>query len=265
MDDPLLFAFGLSALAGLCTGIGALIALVVQRETKGFLGTSLGFSAGVMLYVSFVEMLPEATELCSDGFGEATGPWIATASFFAGILISAGIDRAIPDAENPHHASLAEDTPEARSRYALGRAGILTAIAIALHNFPEGIATFVAALHEPEVGISIAVAVGLHNIPEGISVAVPVFYATRSRKRAVAYSFASGLAEPLGALVAFLALRPFMSGSGMGVLLASVAGIMVFISLDQLVPNAKKYEEGHQALYGLVGGMALMAVTLLWL
>jgi ZIP family zinc transporter len=218
-----------------------------------------------MIYVSFAELLPEATELCSAGSGEGTGPWIATGAFFAGILLSAVIDRAIPEADNPHDATLADDTAEARSRYVLGRMGVLTAVAIALHNFPEGIATFVSGLHEPEVGVSIAVAVGLHNIPEGISVAVPVFYATRSRRKAVVYSFASGVAEPLGALVAFVALRPFMSGSGMGMLLGAVAGIMVFISLDQLVPNAKKYEEGHKALYGLVAGMALMAVTLLWL
>jgi len=263
MDNNLLFAFGLSTLAGLCTGIGSLIALVIQRSSRGFLGASLGFSAGVMIYVSFAEMLPEATNLCSAGSGEAAGPWIATASFFAGILLSAGIDRAIPEADNPHDATLADDTPESRSRYALGRTGVLTAIAIALHNFPEGIAAFVSALHDPEVGISIAVAVGLHNVPEGISVAVPIFYATRSRRKAVVYSFASGIAEPIGALVAFVALRPLMSGPGMGMLLGAVAGIMVFISLDQLVPNAKKYEEGHQALYGLVGGMALMALALL--
>jgi ZIP family zinc transporter len=265
MDTALLLAFGLSTVAGLCTGIGALIVLVLRRTTRGFLGGSLGFSAGVMIYVSFAEIFPAATELCTAGSGEVMGPWIATGSFFAGILISAAIDRAIPEVDNPHGAALAEDTAELRSRYALGRVGIFTAIAIALHNFPEGIATFVSGLHEPEVGVSIAAAVALHNIPEGISVAVPVFYATRSRGKAVAYSFASGMAEPLGALVAFVALRPFLSGPGMGMVLAAVAGIMVFISLDQLVPNAKKYEEGHQALYGLVGGMALMALTLLWL
>lgn len=264
METALLLAFGLSTVAGLCTGIGGLVAFVLKRNARGFLGASLGFSAGVMIYVAFAELLPKGTELCSTGSGHM-GPWIATACFFGGVLLSAAIDRTLPAMDNPHDAALVEDTAELRSRYAIGRMGLLTAIAITLHNFPEGIATFVSALHEPEVGVSIALAVGLHNIPEGVSVAVPVFYATRSRKKAVAYSFLTGVAEPLGALVAFLALRPFMSGSGMGMLLAAVAGIMVFISLDQLVPNAKKYEEGHQALYGLVGGMALMALTLLWL
>jgi ZIP family zinc transporter len=147
----------------------------------------------------------------------------------------------------------------------LHRLGLLTALAIGIHNFPEGIATFFAAMTDRTVGISIAAAIALHNIPEGISVSIPVYYATGSRRKAFWYSSLSGISEPVGAIIGFLALRSFLESHLVDIVFAAVAGIMVFISLDQLVPHAKKYSTGHQSIYGLISGMAVMALTLLLL
>ena len=147
--------------------------------------------------------------------------------------------------------------------------GLFTALAIAIHNFPEGLATFLAALDDPSVGVAIAIAIALHNIPEGISVSVPIFYATGDRRRAFLYSALSGLAEPAGAVIAYAGLRLFLSDSGgippqlMGVLFGGVAGIMVYISLDELLPASRAYSKGHDSLLGLVAGMVMMALSLL--
>jgi ZIP family zinc transporter len=141
----------------------------------------------------------------------------------------------------------------------------MTAIALAIHNLPEGIATFTSAMVNPALGISIAVAIAIHNIPEGIAVSVPVYYATCSRKKAFAYSFLSGFAEPLGAVLGFLFLLRFPGETVFGVMSAAVAGIMIFISLDELLPSAQKYGEPHLAIYGLIGGMMVMATTLIML
>jgi ZIP family zinc transporter len=145
------------------------------------------------------------------------------------------------------------------------RMGVLAALAIAIHNFPEGIATFAAALNDPALGVSIAIAIAIHNIPEGIAVSVPIYYATGNRKKAFWLSFASGLSEPLGAVIEYLVLRAVLTDSVLGVLLGGVAGIMVFISLDELFPAAREYGRGHLAIYGTVGGMGLMALSLLLL
>lgn len=281
MDTPnYLFAFSLTLFAGLSTGIGSLISLIIGRESIRFLAVALGLSAGVMIYVSFMEILPEAQATLVQAFGEGTGQWAAIGAFFAGMLLIALIDRLIPKDVNPHeiihHPDETMDaTVEARELNekggaglvrdytALKRTGMFTAIAIAIHNFPEGMATFTAALADPSLGIAIAIAIAIHNIPEGIAVAVPIYYATGSRKKAFAHSFLSGLAEPLGALLGFTLLRPFFSPALMGILFGVVAGIMVFISLDELLPSAEEYGEHHLSIYGLIAGMAIMAVSLL--
>lgn len=144
------------------------------------------------------------------------------------------------------------------------RMGVMTALAIGIHNFPEGIATFTAAMKNPALGVAIAVAIAIHNIPEGIAVSIPIYYATGDRKKAFYLSLLSGLAEPVGALLAYLVLMPFMSPVVMGCVFASVAGIMVFISLDELLPAAREYGEHHVSIYGLVAGMAIMAVSLIY-
>lgn len=263
MENHLLLAFSLTALAGLSTGFGSFLAFFTKRENQFFLAAALGFSAGVMIYVSFVEMLPESLGLLEPLHGEQAAAWIVAAGFFFGIFFIGVIDRLVPEYENPHEVrSLPARTPD-RPDHKLHRMGVFAALAIAIHNFPEGMATFFAALHDPALGAAIAVAVALHNIPEGIAVAVPVYYATGSRTKAFWLSLLSGLAEPLGAVIGYLLLRPFFSDTVFGLVFAAVAGIMVFISIDELFPAAKEYDQGHTPVYALVAGMAVMALSLL--
>jgi ZIP family zinc transporter len=262
MTENVLIAFLLTALAGLSTGIGSAFAFFSKRTNTRFLSFSLGFSAGVMVYVSFVELLAEARNTLGEAHGDVAGDWMAVGAFFSGFVLIFLIDQLVPSFGNPHEARSIEemgvkDAPQ------LKRLGVFTALAIGIHNFPEGLATFAAALSDVQLGVSIAIAIAIHNIPEGISVAVPVMYSTGSKKKAFWYSFLSGVSEPLGALFGFLLLRPFFSDTLFGVLFAGVAGIMVFISLDELIPAARKYATGHAAIYGVGSGMAVMALSLL--
>jgi len=259
-NSQILFAFALTAIAGLSTGIGSLIALVSKKTNKNFLSLSLGFSAGIMIYVSFMEMMPTALRELSDIYGEKGGTLYLILAFFAGILFINLIDFLIPESVNPHEAHGVEDMDEGRTK--LKRTGIMVAISIAIHNFPEGIATFTSALNSLDVAIPITIAIAIHNIPEGIAVAVPIYHATGSRKKAFWYSFASGLAEPLGALIALLFLSQIWTPSMNGLILAAVSGIMVFISLDELLPSAEKYGKHHLSIIGVVSGMLVMAISL---
>lgn len=263
--NSIAFAFGLTLFAGLSTGVGSAIAFFAKKTNTAFLSVSLGFSAGVMIYVSFVEIFVKArTELTSE-LGDTQGYWVTTAAFFGGILFIALIDKLIPSVENPHEMRKVEDmsAPLSKDKSKLMRMGLFTALAIAIHNFPEGLATFTAALTDPTLGVAIAVAIAIHNIPEGIAVSIPIYYATGSRKKAFWLSLSSGLAEPVGALVGFLLLMPFLTPVVFGILFASVAGIMVFISLDELLPAAEEYGEHHLSIYGLIVGMGVMAFSLL--
>lgn len=258
---PLLLTLG----AGLATGIGSAIAFFARRTNKRLLSFSLGLSGGVMVYVSFVELFQQANATLAAEWGPRVGGAVTVAAFFAGILLIGIIDRLVPSVENPHEAHRVEEM-EARPRNTkLMRMGLLTALAIGIHNFPEGIATFASAVDDVTLGAAIAVAIAIHNIPEGIAVSVPVYYATGNRRRAFLLSLLSGLAEPVGALLAYLVLMPFMTPTLMGCILAAVAGIMVFISIDELLPAAREYGEAHTSIYGVVAGMALMAVSLLLL
>lgn len=274
--SELALAFLVTLLAGLATGLGSLVAFFVRRENLRFLALSSGFSAGVMLYVSFVEIFAKGEEALVAGLGAGRGPWVHVAAFFAGIILTALIDALVPGPENPHQPPAEEARAALQAGTAppahLLRTGVLAALAIALHNFPEGLATFLAALQDPALGVAIAVAVALHNIPEGIAVAVPIYYATGSRRKAFLYSFLSGLAEPVGAGIAYLGLRlafggdvDFFPPAVMGALFAGVAGIMVYVSLDELLPTSRAYGRGHESILGLLGGMAVMALTLLLL
>ncbi len=288
-------AFGLTVFAGLATGIGSAIAFFAKRTNYRFLSVATGFSAGVMLYVSFVEIFFKGTDALCEAYGDYWGHWINAAAFFGGIALIGVIDKLVPAAENPHEvhseaetaplhdpsaplpdptAEQVKDTPGTHDhhihRKKLLRMGLFTALAIGIHNFPEGLATFLAALEDPGLGIAIAIAIALHNIPEGISVSVPIFYATGNRKKAFIYSFLSGLAEPVGAGIAYLALRLVLGDEAgvvppqvMGILFGAVAGIMVYISLDELLPTSRAYGKGHDSLLGLVAGMAMMALSLL--
>jgi ZIP family zinc transporter len=292
-------AFGLTVAAGMATGIGSVIAFTAKRTNYRFLSIATGFSAGVMLYVSFVEIFLKGIDSLTARYGDYWGHWVNAAAFFGGMFLIGLIDNMVPAAKNPHEThSEAETAPlhdpgaaipifaapasgagqeplpgthdhDVR-RGNLMRMGLFTALAIGIHNFPEGLATFLAALQDPTLGIAIAVAVALHNIPEGISVSVPIFYASGNRRKAFMYSFFSGLAEPLGAGIAYLVLRLSVAGEGeaippqvTGILFGGVAGIMVYISLDELLPASRAYGKGHDSLLGLVGGMLVMAFSLL--
>ena len=278
MQGDVFVAFGLTLFAGLATGLGSLVVFFTRKPSMSLLSFGLGFASGVMVYVSFVELLPRASDLIRESLGERPGGWLATLCFFGGILISAIIDKLVPEPENPHEAVPLEDIKRAKlyqqaatgqipiadwKETSLARLGPLTALIIGLHNFPEGIATFASSLADSSLGFSVAIAVAIHNIPEGVSVAVPVFFATRSRNKAFVYSFASGLAEPLGALLAYFLFVSFLSDAVVGAMLAAVAGIMVFISFDELLPTAREYGKGHTAITGVILGMAVMAVSLL--
>lgn len=265
MDQNILLAFLLTLLAGLSTGIGGCVAFLKGHTNHKFLSLSLGFSAGVMIYVSMIEIFAEAREALCTELGTRAGSWACVAAFFGGILISAIIDRLIPSEDNPHELCGLEEESGAASPHParLMRLGVFTALAIAIHNFPEGLATFVAALQNPGVAIPVVVAIAIHNIPEGIAVAVPIYQATGSKSKAFCHSFLSGLAEPVGALAGWLILRPIMSDTLFGLIFASIAGIMVFISLDELLPAAREYGEHHLSIYGLISGMAVMAISLL--
>jgi zinc transporter, ZIP family len=254
ISQQVIFAFLLTLLAGLSTGIGSLIAYFIKKPKTIYLSFSLGFSAGVMIYVSFVELLPRAVI--------TVGQFTSVIAFFIGILLIALIDMMIPESRNPHHFKEMPDVLTLKVDKALLRTGLFTALAIAIHNFPEGMATFGTTLSDARLGIVIALAIAIHNIPEGISVSVPLFYATGDRKKAFRYSFLAGLAEPAGAVIGFVILLPFLSPALLSSLLAFVAGIMVYISIDELLPMAHRYGHSHTVILGFILGMALMAASL---
>jgi len=257
-------AFGLTLFAGLSTGIGSALAFFTKSTNTRFLSISLGFSAGVMIYVSFVEILQKANDALVPAYGLRAGTWITILAFFGGILLIALIDRLIPSYENPHEVRRVEEVDRGLGTDPrLVRMGLFTALAIAIHNFPEGIATFMAGMSDPTIAIPIAVAIAIHNIPEGIAVSVPISYGTGSKRRGFILSFLSGLAEPIGALIAWFILMPYLSDTLFGIIFASVAGIMVFISIDELLPTAREYGLHHHSVYGFVAGMGLMALSLL--
>lgn len=267
----IMYAFLLTLIAGLSTCIGSCIAFITKRENKKFLSVSLGFSAGVMIYVSMIEIFFKAKTFLVAQMGEKAGSWVTVIAFFGGMFLIAVIDTIIPSEENPHEFKCIEleETGELKCNVVknesnnLMRMGVFTALAVAIHNFPEGLATFVSALQDPSIAIPIVVAIAIHNIPEGIAVSVPIYQATGSKKRAFWYSVLSGLAEPVGALIGWMLLMPFMNDIIFGVIFAGVAGIMVFISLDELLPSAREYGEHHLSIYGLILGMVVMAVSLL--
>ncbi|MDF1615275.1 zinc transporter ZupT [Desulfurivibrio dismutans] len=265
--SAILFAFGLTLLAGLSTAIGGVVSMFVRPHNTVGLSLGLGFSAGVMIYVSLVELLPESVAAFSLVHGDQWGYAIATGAFFAGIAVAALVDLLIPGDVNPHEYRAASEfsatvdfhADKARS---LKRTGLFTALAVALHNFPEGFATFSVALLDPALGIPIAIAIAIHNIPEGVAVALPIYHGSGSRTKGFVSSLLSGLAQPVGAVVGFLLLAPFLGEGSLGLILAMVAGIMVYISFDELIPSARLYGNAHTPIIGLLSGMLVMALSL---
>lgn len=267
-EYAVLFAFLVTIGAGLATLLGAALGLFASHTNRKFLAVSLGFSAGVMIYVSFVEIIPKSVDFLVPDVGEGLAPAVMATGFLGGLLGMALLYRVIPELEHPSldeqhpSVSLEDPTQVTTMDKTLLRAGIGVALAITLHNFPEGMATFFLTLEDPEVGLAVGTAIGIHNIPEGIAVAVPLYYATKSRAKAFLFGAISGLAEPLGALLGYLVLRPFMTDTILGMVFSVVAGVMVYISIDSLLPAARQYGSGQLAIYGVIVGMAVMAASL---
>jgi len=270
--ETFLFAFMLTFLAGISTSIGAVLAFFSKKNNYTILSIGMGFSAGVMIYVSFMEILVKSKESFSQIYSSPIlGESLAILCFFAGIALTALIDKMIPEDVNPHetksNSELLELKPDTKASLikdsALKRTGIFTALAIAIHNFPEGFATFVSALENPSVGVTIAFAIAIHNIPEGMAVSLPIYHATGDKKSAFWYATLSGLAEPVGALVGFFLILPFMGDATLGITFGIVAGIMVYISFDELLPAARVYGNAHTTIVGISLGMLVMALSLI--
>ncbi|MBQ2134051.1 MAG: zinc transporter ZupT [Bacteroidales bacterium] len=289
-EGNFIIALLLTLFAGMATGIGGAIIMFVKKFSPKYLCATLGFSAGVMILISLVELFQEAREVLSLEFGDKLGLLYTLLSFFGGMAIIALIDNFVPKENNPHEVnsmtiqvheeavgerkailSFGEEAPAAGKGNSvpdnksgkLLRLGILSSLVIAVHNFPEGLATFISAIENPELGASIAFAIALHNLPEGIAVAIPIYYATHKRGKAVGYATLSGIAEPLGGVLGYIVLRSILTPSLLACVLALVAGIMVYISLDELLPTAENYGEHHIAIIGVISGMVFMSFGLL--
>lgn len=260
LDQGVLFAFLITLAAGLCTGIGSVIALFSRGYQPRLLSLALSFSAGVMLFVSFVEIYPKARLAMSTALGSRAGHGATLLAFFAGIAAIALLDRLLPQHPLPA-VNAAQRSPLPPSTTLL-RTGLFTALAIAIHNFPEGLATFVGAIANPRLGLGIAIAIAIHNIPEGLAIAVPIHQATGSRPLAFTLSLASGLAEPLGAVVGYGLLRHLFNDVVFGSVFASVAGIMVYLCFDELLPAARQHGAHGLMMAGVVAGMAVMGLSL---
>jgi ZIP family zinc transporter len=250
----------MSLLAGLATVVGGCFTFFVKRDNIKALSIGLGFSAGVMIFLSFTDILKGAQELLSKYFPN-NADWLVFIGFFTGMAVAILIDYFIPD-----HIEQDLFCPQencTHSVHRIKRAGILTAIAIAIHNFPEGMATFFVTTQNVTLGVSVAVAIALHNIPEGIAVALPIYHATGKKRLAIGYSFLSGISEPIGALIGLFILQYFLPMAAVGFLFAAVAGIMIYISFDTLLPLSRDYGDGHYSVFGIMFGIFFIWASLL--
>lgn len=258
MNTNFFTALILTVLAGLATGIGSIVGIFVPRTNKKFLACALGFSAGVMIYISFAEMFAKAREYLSSAMGVSHGMLICCTSFFSGMALIMLVDNLIP---SPESNLTAQKT--GHSANTLEKTGMVTALAIAIHNFPEGLATFASALSDTTLGLAIAVAIAIHNIPEGIVTSVPIYHATGNKKKAFYVSLLSGLTEPLGAVMGYPILRPFLNSTTYGIVFAAIAGIMIYIAVEELIPMAREYDKGNCMILGCICGMMIMALSLI--
>lgn len=255
-----LTALAVTTAAGLATAVGSVLVLTSRTPSPRLLAFGLAFAGGAMVFVSLTEILNKAIASFGESFGDRLGFSYGTLAFLAGLTLIAIIDRVIP---NPHEG-LKSDDPElhGHERDYIKRVGLLTAVAITAHNFPEGLATFFATLENARVGLPLAFAIAIHNIPEGIAIAVPVYFATQSKRLAFVAALLSGLAEPVGAIIGYAVLAPYLSGAVYGTVFGMIAGVMVYLAIDELLPAAKRYAKGHETVYGLVSGMAALALSL---
>ena len=259
-------AFSLTMLAGLTTAIGGIIAFVTKKDNLKTLSLGLGFSAGVMIFISFMDILPGAKELLKMNFPHSF-EWLVFAGFIAGLVISIAIDYFLPDHVDTKEL-LDPDAPEENDgykHYKLQRAGIMTAVAICVHNFPEGLATFLTTTQNITLGLSVALAIAIHNIPEGIAVALPIYHATGKKRYAMLYAALSGITDPIVALVGMFIFGLFLPHIMVGILMAGVAGIMTYISFDTLLPLAKEYGNWHLSIVGIMSGILFIWLSLILL
>ena len=260
------YAVLLALFAGISTGIGGLFVIFFKETNVKLLSVMLGFSAGIMIYLSFIEIYQEAQTYLCNTHGPKNGKILAVLAFFFGVTLMAFINEFIPEPNQPHRihrnykAQLNDSIPKPGKLY---KTGLFTALAVTIHNFPEGIATYISGIKNPVLGISIALAIAIHNIPEGIAISIPVYYATKSKGKSFMVSLVSGLSEPLGAILTMLVLGPYITDSVFGLIFGSVAGIMVYISLDELMPTAREYGEHNLSILGLMLGMAAMALSVI--
>lgn len=255
---PLLFTL----CAGMSTLLGGFITFFVKRDNLKALSVGLGFSAGVMVYVSLNELMTEAPEMLAAYYSVMTAKILAFAGFATGMVIAVMIDYFVPDHIESDFLSTSKHCEQKRR---IKRAGLITAIAVTLHNFPEGMATFLVSSQDLRLGLPVAVAIAIHNIPEGIAIALPIFHASGKKRLAVLYTFLSGISEPVGGLIGVLLLKTVMPAQTVGFMTAAVAGIMVYISFDTLLPLAREYGENHHVIIGIVSGMLIMGLGLIFL
>lgn len=262
MEDNAPIAFLLALVAGAATGVGAALTFALRKNDFKIFALGMSFSAGVMVYLSFTDILPTAiAKMQGGGISDRLGHALAVLAFFAGVALAGVIDYFIPEHVDHEMAERGAE-PHAHGRPSkAGKAAVFTAVALAIHNFPEGLSVFVAGLDDIKVGIGVAIAIMLHNIPEGVSVALPIYSATGDKRKAFCWATLSGMAEPLGAVFAYFALAPYLTPQLVGAALALTAGIMVYISLDELLPMAKEYGEEHYGIVGVFSGMAFMAAV----
>ena len=250
----MLFALTLTTLAGLSTGLGGLVVLLFKRPRARMMAFSMGFAGGVMLTVSLSDMLPHTVEAYSDTMGRFPAALASASLCVMGMLIALLLERCIPDEKE---LAARPDGHAARGTPAINpgalRSAMVTTAAIVLHNLPEGILTLFTSYASPTLG-------ALHNIPEGIAISVPVYYATNSRVRGALYALLSGLAEPAGALLAFFLLRSFISPLFLNGLIATIAGIMIYVSISELIPEGFSYGRRGYTVGGLVAGILAMSV-----
>lgn len=250
-------AFGACILAALATILGTAVLFKVRKPNPRLLAFGLAFAGGAMVYVSLVEIFVKSQKAFGAMLPDKEAYALATVAFFCGILLVVLLDRLVP---NPHEGLHEGDHDHDHKHVA--RVGLMAALAITAHNFPEGMATFFATLDDPYVGAPLAAAIAIHNIPEGISIAIPVYHATGSKRKAFIACCVSAVAEPVGAGLGYFILQPFLSQIIYGWVFGIIAGIMVFLALDELLPAAKRYAKGHETVYGMIGGMAALALSL---
>jgi len=255
--SKVLLSFGLTFIVGASTALGSLFSFFVKETNKKILAIAFGFAAGIMIYASFMSILPEGIELIDEYTGKDIGHIMGMIGFFGGILIIALIEKLVHSLGGDHHVH--DDLHQGHST----NIGLASAIGIAIHNLPEGLALFTAGLKDIKVALPIGIAILIHNIPLGIAISVPMYYSTKSRAKTFIYTLLVGLCQPLGAIIGYLIFSNSLNDILFGILFSIIAGIMIFVSIDELLPTAQEYDNHHTPVYGAIAGMFIMALSLL--